>query len=45
MGDITFDNFEIKFHEINYNIQKANYIGKILIFSKIKKFLNPFKSN
>ncbi|CAF0716460.1 unnamed protein product [Brachionus calyciflorus] len=27
MGDITNENFEIKFHEINYNISKANYIA------------------
>ena len=30
MCEITSDNFDIKFQEINYNLQKANYVGKYL---------------
>lgn len=30
MCEITNDNFDLKFQEINYNLQKANYIGKVL---------------
>jgi len=29
MCEITSDNFDLKFQEINYNLQKANYIGKL----------------
>lgn len=29
MVDITYDNFDSKFNEINHNIHKANYIGNI----------------
>ena len=27
MCEITSDNFDLKFQEIVYNLQKANYIG------------------
>lgn len=30
MCEVTNDNFDLKFQEINYNLQKANYIGKKL---------------
>ncbi len=28
MCEITIDNFDLKFQEISYNLQKANFIGK-----------------
>ena len=35
MCEITTDNFDIKFQEIAYTLQKANYIGKsALVFLK-----------
>ena len=30
MCEITIDNFDAKFQEINYNLQKANFIGMII---------------
>lgn len=31
MCEITNDNFDSKFQEISYVLQKANFIGKILL--------------
>ena len=30
MCEITNDNFESKFQEISYTLQKANFVGKFL---------------
>ena len=33
MCDITTDNFESKFQEVSYNLQKANFIGKNAVYA------------
>ena len=42
MCEVTNDNFESKFQEISYNLQKANYIG-MYFQSKWKHFINKME--